>query len=201
MSDMSEAPGGARARKARHTEWTRPKMALFLRELAATQSVSAAAAHVGMSRQSAYRLRDRLMGTPFAFGWDVALEHGLAQLAHAMMDRAVNGVEVPHYYKGELVGTSRHYDERLAIWMMGNPWKVGRRQIAREFSAEGFDRLLERIETGPLDWGEGEALPGLRPPADDIEVERDNQDNFLSRQSWYSAEAAHEEKQRGRGRP
>ena len=47
--------------------------AAFLRELAATQSVSAAARNVGMSRQSACKLRTRLAGTPFALAWDVAL--------------------------------------------------------------------------------------------------------------------------------
>ncbi len=172
-------------------------MSLFLRELAATQSVSAAARHVGMSRQSAYRLRDRLVGTPFAFGWDVALEQGLAQLAHAMLDRAVNGVEVPHYYKGELVGTSRHYDERLSIWLMGNPWKVGRRQVAREYSAEGWDRLLQRIEEGPLDWTEDDELPGALPPIGDTEEARRREDDFMGGKSWYGA-VAHEEL-RGKG--
>ena len=42
-------------RKPRHDEWTREKMAGFLRELAATQSVAAAARSVGMSRTSALR--------------------------------------------------------------------------------------------------------------------------------------------------
>src|SRR5688572_16928776 len=59
-------------RPPRHDEWTRPKMVAFLRELAATQSVSQAAKSVGMSRQSAYKLRNRLSGTPFALAWEVA---------------------------------------------------------------------------------------------------------------------------------
>ena len=201
MSDLPAPPprtrpstssGQARQRRPRHNEWTRAKMSLFLRELAATQSVSAAASHVGMSRQSAYRLRDRLVGTPFAFGWEVALEQGLAQLAHAMLDRAVNGVEVPHYYKGEQVGTSRHYDERLSIWLMGNPWKVGRRQIAREYSSEGWDRLLQRIEEGPLDWTEQDELPALAPPAGDAEEAGRRVDRFMGQRSWYGALATEE---------
>lgn len=60
-------------RKPRHDEWTLTKMAAFLRELAATQSVSAAAKGVGMSRQSAYKLRTRLVGTKFAAEWDEAV--------------------------------------------------------------------------------------------------------------------------------
>jgi len=73
-SETSPAPAVRARRKPRHDQWTQARMALFLRELAATQSVAAAARHVGMSRQSACRLRDRLVNTPFSPGWDVALE-------------------------------------------------------------------------------------------------------------------------------
>src|SRR5688500_15781993 len=100
-------------RPPRPAEWPRARTVAVLRELAASQSVSHAAKSVGMSRQSAYKLRNRLAGTPFALAWEVALEAGLQQLAHAVMDRALNGVEQPHYYHGELVGTSRKYDNRL----------------------------------------------------------------------------------------
>lgn len=165
-SKMPE-PAGRR----RHDGWSRRKMALFLRELAASQSVSQAARSVGMSRQSAYDLRNRLGGTPFALGWEVALEAGLQQLAHSLMERALHGEEVQHYYHGELVGTSRRHDNRLAIWLMQNPWKVGRHQIAREYVAPAFERLLERIEFDSLDWDwdAGEQLPG--PPLSQDEIE------------------------------
>lgn len=202
-------------RPVRHNEWTRAKMAAFLRELAASQSVSQAAKSVGMGRQSAYKLRNRLAGTPFALAWEVALEAGLQQLAHALMDRALNGEEVPHYYRGELVGTSRRYDNRLAAWLLENPWKVGRQQVAREYVGEGWDALLERVEWASLDWEEGEALPGHpRPfddpddedPADDgddpddpidaqtaqdIRIARADrlQSRFIANRSWYAAEA------------
>ena len=59
------------------------------------------------------------------------------QLAHAVMDRALNGVEAPRYYRGEMVGMHREYDNRLAMWLLDNPWKVGRQQVAREYVAEG----------------------------------------------------------------
>ncbi|PLK24001.1 hypothetical protein C0V78_14680 [Novosphingobium sp. TH158] len=162
----------------------------FLRELAATQSVSLAAKAVGMSRTSAYNLRNRLQGTPFSLGWEVALEMGLHQLAHAVMDRAVNGVEVQHYYHGELVGTTRRFDNRLATWALENPWLVGRSQVAREFSAGRFDALLERVETAPLDWTEDEALPGPGWPYGEAEDGQAAQDRHV-RQSWYISEAAH----------
>jgi hypothetical protein len=186
-------------------------MVAFLKELAASQSVHHAARSVGMSRQSAYKLRNRLSGTPFALAWEVALEAGLQQLAHAVVDRALNGEEVPHYYRGELVGTSRRYDNRLAAWLLDNPWKVGRQQMAREYVAEGWDRLLERIEWESLDWQEGETLPGAplavmapQPDEDELagaeEAETDDeeraldaayrdQDDFIGKRSWYGSRA------------
>ncbi|WP_074205096.1 hypothetical protein [Parasphingorhabdus marina] len=132
-------------------------MADFLRMLAATQNVSVAAKSVGMSRQSAYRLRARLKGAPFDIAWEAAFRHGYDNLAHAALERALNGVEVPHYYRGELVGTSRRYDERLTVALLamrnrsGAPL-MGRYGAAAEYYGEHWDALLERVHCGPADW-------------------------------------------------
>jgi hypothetical protein len=137
--------------------WNKHKMAQFLRELAATHSVSAAARSVGMSRESAYRLRNRLKGEPFDIAWEAAFRHGYDALAHAALDRAVNGVEVPHYCNGELVGTSRKFDERLTVALLamrnryGTPL-VGRYGAAAEWWSERWDAMLQRVETGSVDW-------------------------------------------------
>jgi len=98
--------------------WTNRKMADFLRALAATHSVRAAANSVGMSRQSAYKLRSRLKGKAFDAAWDEAFRHSYQNLPYAALERALNGYEVPHYYKGELIGTSRRYDERLTVTLL-----------------------------------------------------------------------------------
>lgn len=187
----SPAGEGAAARppaKQRHNQWTRAKMAQFLRELAATQSVAAAAKAVGMSRTAAYNLRNRLQGQPFALGWEVALEFGLHALAQAVLDRALNGETVEHYYHGELVGTTRRYDNALARWVLENPWKVGRHQMAREYSAGAFDALLERIESAGLGWEAGEAVPGPGWPHAGPGEAEEAESRFL-RDSWYGAEA------------
>lgn len=187
--------------KPRHNGWNRQKLAAFLRELAASQSVAQAARAVGMSRQSAYALRNRLQGTPFALGWEVALEMGFTQLAHAVMDRAINGEEVQHWYHGELVATTRRYDNKLAQWCLENPWKVGRSQMAREWSAGNFDALLERIEWASLDWEAGERLPGPGPwPPEDIDEARRREDRFISADSWYGANAGGDPQPPRRGR-
>ena len=54
----------------------------FLDALAATRSVVKAAAFAGMSRESAYRLRERREGALFALLWDqaVAFEPGRAEV-------------------------------------------------------------------------------------------------------------------------
>ncbi len=139
-------------------------MADFLRELAASNNVSAAAKSVGMSRQSAYRLRARFKGMPFDIGWEAAFLHGYDNLAHAALERALNGVEVPHYYKGELVGTSRKFDERLTIALLamrnryGAPL-VSRNGAAAEFHSEAWDDLLMRVAEGRLEWEFGDDAP------------------------------------------
>lgn len=93
-------------------------MAEFLRALADTRSVKAAAQAVGMSRQSAYKLRARLKRKPFGLGWDEALRPVHRHVPIELMERALFGVERPHYYRGKLLGTSRRYDERLSIALL-----------------------------------------------------------------------------------
>ena len=187
-SPAGEEPAVRPPARPRHDGWTRAKMAQFLRELAATQSVAAAAKAVGMSRTAAYNLRNRLQGQPFALGWEVALEFGLHALAQAVMDRALNGETVEHYYHGELVGTTRRYDNVLARWVLENPWRVGRHQMAREYSAGAFDALLERIESAGLGWEAGEGVPGPGWPHAGADEAEAAESRFL-RDSWYGAEA------------
>jgi hypothetical protein len=53
--------------------WTPARQADFLGRLAETASVSAAARHVGKTRESAYRLRDKDGAESFAAAWDAIL--------------------------------------------------------------------------------------------------------------------------------
>jgi hypothetical protein len=81
MSDASSfehagvaAPTGETAERPAHgRRWTEARKAAFLRALEDTLCVSEAARGVGMSRQSAYKLRRRLAGQPFARAWDRAV--------------------------------------------------------------------------------------------------------------------------------
>ena len=59
--------------RTRRDGWTVQRQADFLGMLAETGSVAAAAAFVGMARETAYRLRRKPGAEEFAQAWDVAL--------------------------------------------------------------------------------------------------------------------------------
>ena len=56
--------------RIRRDGWSPERQLRFLRMLAKTRSVTTSARAVGMSRESAYRLRARLAGELFALTWD-----------------------------------------------------------------------------------------------------------------------------------
>lgn len=137
--------------------WTRDRQALFLRELGATHNVSHAARMVGMSRQSAYQLRARLRHGPFDRAWEAAYRTVRRSLYYAAMERALNGVEVPHYHAGELVGTSRRFDERLTVALLalpqpGPPPRLAGCEPGSAYEHDEFDALVERVAAGPDEW-------------------------------------------------
>lgn len=98
--------------------WTPPKQAAFIEALAATACVATAAAQVGMSRESAYRLRARDGAEGFREAWEAAVDYAYHRLGEAAFDRALNGVPVPIFYRGEKVGERRHFDERLTQFLL-----------------------------------------------------------------------------------
>lgn len=161
--DRPAAPPPARLLPPSHaSHWSRAKMARFLTELAATHSVSAAARVVGMSRQSAYRLKARLRDQPFDLAWEAALQSGYDALHQAALDRALNGVEVPVHHRGELVGTRRVFDERLTIFLLSarnrHYQPVDRNSAAlRRDWAGYFAVLVAKVRSGSdaLDEGTG----------------------------------------------
>jgi len=155
--DPAPAEPRSRPHVARGDRWTKWKMAEFLRPLAATHSVTAAARAVGMSRKSAYKLRARLKGQPFDIAWEAAFRHGFDDLAQAALELALEGEEVPHYHGGKLVGTHRKRNPQLIVALLrmrnqqGAP-TLGRYGAAAEFWSEHWEQLTHRIETGSVTW-------------------------------------------------
>lgn len=168
----------------RHDGWTTQRQADFLRELAATHCVSAAARKVGMSRQSAYGLRARLKGEPFDRAWAAALLCRFDELAEAAMERALNGVEVPHFHKGELIGTSRKFDERLTVALLAmrdsfRPQPAPyRSHPGADYRMDDFGPLVDRVERGPATWIEEIRLEAEALIEEDYEEELDDLADF-----------------------
>jgi hypothetical protein len=125
--------------RARHDGWTAERQFAFIEKLADCGSISAAAKHVGMSRESVRKLRRRPCGRAFRDACDAALDCGYADIEESAMERSKNGVSRPLFYKGEQVGEWRQFDERLTMFLL---------------------RFRRRHRFGP----EADGLP--RPPAD-----------------------------------
>lgn len=106
--DFTPVPG-----RIRHDGWTPAKQADFLRLLATLGSVGAAARAVGMTPQSANRLRRRPGAESFAAAWDRALEEGRLRLFDRAVDRSMNGYTVPIRRNGRVVGQRHRFDNRL----------------------------------------------------------------------------------------
>lgn len=106
--------------KDRHNGWKPEVQRAFIEALADTGSVKAAARMVGRSEVGAYQLRRHPQGAEFAAAWEAALGHGIRRLEDSLMERALNGVAVPVYAWGEIVGTRTVYNDRLAMFMLRN---------------------------------------------------------------------------------
>ncbi len=168
----------------RHDGWTPARQAMFLEALASTQSVAQAARAAGMSRQSAYALRARLKGEPFDLAWHAALRCRFDALAEAAMERALHGVEVPHYYKGEVVGTSRRYDERLTVALLAmrdgfRAPRVPATHRAAGYGPDDLGPLLRRIENGPETWDEQ-----MRLEYEELYASEDDEDEGDESERW-----------------
>lgn len=135
--------------RERHDGWTRERQAEFIAALGETGCVTDSCRRVGMSIESAYRLRRRFDARSFRLAWDAALDYGIRRLSDAVLSRAIYGVPVPHYYKGELVGEHRRYNDRLAMFLMRyrDPLRYGRH--LDKVSYEGHDELFAlRLQRG-----------------------------------------------------
>jgi|GEM_PF-3918304 len=98
--------------------WTPTAQARFLSHLAATGSVTAAAAAVGLTRASAYQLRAAKGAQSFAAAWDEALNKGIAALKATAFDRALHPQEEPVYHAGQLVGTRPRQNNQLIMRLL-----------------------------------------------------------------------------------
>lgn len=104
----------------RHDGWAPERQADFIAQLARCGVVSAAARAVGMSPKLAYTLRKRPGADSFAAAWDRAAQEGTCRACDTAIDRALNGVARPVFYRGRQVGERRVYRDALLIAAIRN---------------------------------------------------------------------------------
>ena len=145
-------------RTPRHDGWLPETRVKFLEALARTGNVQASAYYVQLSRQSAYDLRRR--DPDFARGWQAALVLARDVAEDALQERAIEGIEEPVYYHGEVVGMRRRYDSRLLLAHLARLDKIAEQVPARRAAAR-FEELMEAIRTGE------DSAPLIAVPTDD----------------------------------
>lgn len=100
----------------RRDGWTPEKQRDFIHELSRIGVVAAAARAVGMSPKSAYALLKRASKeSGFARAWNAAVKQGRSRATDTAIDRALNGVATPIFYRGRQVGERRRFNDRLLI--------------------------------------------------------------------------------------
>lgn len=104
----------------RSNGWKPEVQRAFIEALAETGSVKSAARRVGRAEVGAYLLRRHPQAGEFRKAWDAALDIGMRRIEDVAMDRALNGVEVPLYSYGKLVGSRTVYNDRLLMFMLRN---------------------------------------------------------------------------------
>jgi hypothetical protein len=99
--------------RKRNNGWTPAQQERFIVALSVMGSVGQAVKAVGMSRQSAYNLRERPGAESFARSWDLALEHGQRRQFDTAMERAINGVTTIRVLRGGAVTVNGGPDMRI----------------------------------------------------------------------------------------
>ncbi|MDE1468323.1 hypothetical protein [Aurantiacibacter sp. D1-12] len=118
-------------RKTDRSNGWKPEVQLaFIEALAETGSVTAAARRVNRAAVGAYLLRRHPEAKSFRKAWEAALDIGMQRVEDVAMDRALNGVEVPVYAYGKIIGTRTVYNDRLLMFMLRN-------RAPKRFAADG----------------------------------------------------------------
>ncbi|HEY6815629.1 MAG TPA: hypothetical protein VI168_08835 [Croceibacterium sp.] len=134
--------------RPRHDGWTPERQVAFIEALAESACVTDACRAVGMSERSAYALRARADAISFRNAWETALDYGVRRLSDAVVARAIHGVAVPVFYRGEQIGEKRQFNERLAMFVLRyrDPLRYGKWLDRRETRGHPESQAIELLE-------------------------------------------------------
>jgi len=97
---------------------TPERQVAYIKALAECGCVREACARVGLSAEAVYELVRRPDAQSFRLAWEIALDNAVRRIGDGAFSRSLHGVAIPHYYKGELVGEHRRWDERLTMFIL-----------------------------------------------------------------------------------
>jgi hypothetical protein len=158
--------------RAQHNGWSPARQQRFILSLARGLDVSEAARMLGMTRQSAYRLRERTGAESFAAAWDrvQAFARKAASIRRSPM-AGFGGIEtilVPRHYRGRFVGFVQREDTAGAMRALGKLDRLAEKLgdvnsgYATDEFLEGFLHGLsrsDRSDTMPLANGSASSIP------------------------------------------
>ncbi len=128
-------------RDGRVRQWVGP----FLDALRNSRTVTHACEAVGISRAAAYALRAK--DQEFASEWDDVVNRVNDDLEQSALSRAIEGWLEPVFYKGEVCGHVRRFDNSLTIFMLKcRIPEVYSGKDGRGLSPEDYARLYETFE-------------------------------------------------------
>lgn len=133
-------------RRPRYDGWTEEKQRRFIEELADTGIVRLAAKAVGMTPQSANRLRRSADGGAFSHAWDAARQHAGSVLEDIAFERAIEGTEHNVFDEyGNVICTKMVYNDRLLRFLLSNlkPERYGRAAQLAQHSTDAAPLTLE----------------------------------------------------------
>ena len=142
-----------------HHGWSAERQQQFIDHLALHGSVTGAARAVGMTRQSAYWLRQQIHARDFAAAWDAALADRDRWVEDLAMDRLLEGEEEVIERDGETVAVRRKpCDIRLLLFHMRRLEQRAARQQAHrnQYESSKVSKLRDEIRAW-MEETEGEA--------------------------------------------
>jgi hypothetical protein len=131
--------------RARRDGWTSVRQQGFILRLALGGCVTRAAKGVGMTKASAYRLRERPGATSFAAAWDRALGWGQDRTIDVGLEIALLGEQVPIVRDGRCVGIVHRPNNRLALAVLNAMDRRAARHPLGHDRLQAFERALAAL--------------------------------------------------------
>jgi len=147
--------------RPRRDGWTAARQRAFLERLAEDGHVEAAAAAVGLTARSAFRLRAHPKAQAFARGWDAAVMIASQHLLGHAFQRALTGSRREIRRDGKVIAEQTVPSDRMLMFLL--------RHLRPDLFATDLTSVQRRVRIADIQGGLAEALEGLADVAEDAE--------------------------------